>query len=76
MQKELDQLVQNSAEAVEDEMEFQFTEEEMEYQQRVIKQIAGRLIKQEIRKTEHRKIKAKRRAKNKVARQSRKANRK
>lgn len=76
MQKELDKLVLDSVESVEDELEFQFTEEEMAYQQQVIKQIAGRLVKREIRKTEHRKVKAKRRAKNKVARQSRKVNRK
>ncbi len=76
MNNELNDMVNKSIEAAEDETGYEMTEADMEYTRKMIERISGFYMRKDADKALKRKIKTKRRAANKVARKSRRTNRK
>jgi RNA processing factor Prp31 len=76
MNKELNAMVDKSIEAAEDVTGYEMTEADMEYTRQMIERISGFYMRKDADKALKRKIKTKRRAANKVARKSRRTNRK
>ncbi|AFC21752.1 hypothetical protein GAP32_302 [Cronobacter phage vB_CsaM_GAP32] len=73
---ELNNMVEKSIEAAEDVTGYEMTEADLEYTRQMIARLSNYYMKKDADKAEKRKIKAKRRAANKVARKSRRTNRK
>mgnify|MGYP000990790137 CR=1 FL=1 len=76
MNNELNDMVNKSIEAAEDVTGYEMTEADMEYTRQMIERISGFYMRKDADKALKRKIKTKRRAANKVARKSRRTNRK
>ena len=76
MNNELNKMVDKNIEAAEDVTGYEMTEEEMEYTRKMISKLSNYYMKKDSDVAEKRKIKTKRRAANKVARNSRRQNRK
>lgn len=76
MNNELNDMVNKSIEAAEDVTGYEMTEADMEYTRKMIERISGFYMRKDADKALKRKIKTKRRAANKVARKSRRTNRK
>ncbi|EBS4516402.1 hypothetical protein DQT32_03095 [Salmonella enterica subsp. enterica serovar Braenderup] len=76
MNKELNAMVDKSIEAAEDVTGYEMTEADMAYTRQMIERISGFYMRKDADKALKRKVKAKRRAANKVARKSRRTNRK
>ena len=55
---------------------YELSPEDLEMSRKIIEQLSGYYMRKDQKATEHKKVKAKRRAANKVARQSRRTNRK
>lgn len=73
---ELNDMVERNIEEAEDVTGYEMTEQDLEYTRQMISKISTYYMKKDSDKAEKRKIKAKRRAANKVARKSRRTNRK
>jgi hypothetical protein len=76
MKNELNELVEKNIEAAEDVTGYEMSEEELEYTRKMISRLSNYYMKKDSDVAEKRKIKTKRRAANKVARKSRRQNRK
>lgn len=76
MNNELNKMVDKNIEAAEDVTGYEMTDEEMEYTRKMIARLSNYYMKKDSDVAEKRKIKNKRRAANKVARASRRQNRK
>lgn len=76
MKNELNDMVEKNIEAAEDVTGYEMTEQDLEYTRQMIERLSNFYMKKDSDKAEKRKIKSKRRAANKVARQSRRTNRK
>lgn len=76
MNNELNKMVEKNMEAAEEVTGYEMTAEEMEYTRKMIARLSNYYMKKDSDVAEKRKIKAKRRAANKVARKSRRQNRK
>lgn len=77
MNTELNSMVEkNILAATEEVAGYEMTEEDLEYTRQMIARLSNFYMKKDSDKAEKRKIKAKRRAANKVARKSRRTNRK
>ena len=76
MNKELNAMVDKGIEAAEDVTGYEMTEADMAYTRQMIERISGFYMRKDADKALKRKVKAKRRAANKVARKSRRTNRK
>lgn len=76
MKNELNDLVEKNIEAAEDVTGYEMSEEELEYTRKMIARLSNYYMKKDSDVAEKRKIKNKRRAANKVARKSRRQNRK
>lgn len=72
----LNEMAEINKEAAEEVTGYEFTEADLEYTQKLIAQIAGKYVKIQQKKDHNRKVKRTNRAANKVARKSRKQNRK
>lgn len=76
MNNELNKMVEKNMEAAEEVTGYELTDEEIEYTRKMIARLSNYYMKKDSDLAEKRKIKAKRRAANKVARKSRRTNRK
>ena len=76
MNEKLENIVEEAIDEAQDEVGYELTEEELAYSREMIKRLSHYYMKKENDKVQKRKVKAKRRAKNKVQRQSRRTNRK
>jgi hypothetical protein len=77
MNEKLNQMVNNNLEAAAEEVPgYEMTEADLEYTRKMIERLSGYYMKKDSDKALKRKIKAKRRASNKVARKARRTNRK
>ena len=76
MNKHLDDMVNKNIEEAEDVTGYEMTEEDLEYTRKMIARLSNYYMKKDSDLAEKRKIKTKRRAANKVARKSRRQNRK
>lgn len=77
MNKEnLNEMVEKNIEAAEEVTGYELSEDDLEMSRKIISQLSGYYMRKDQKIAEHKKIKQKRRAANKVARQSRRINRK
>lgn len=77
MNKEtLNDMVEKNIEAAEDVTGYELSEDDLVMSRKIISQLSGYYMRKDQKITEHKKIKQKRRAANKVARNSRRTNRK
>lgn len=74
--KKLNEMVEQNIENAEDEIGYELSEEDLELSRKIISQLSGYYMRKDQKVTEHRKIKAKNRKANKVAKNSRRQNRK
>lgn len=72
----LNDMVQKNISESEDEIGYEMTEADLEYTQKMISRLSGYYVRKDEELNKKRKIKQQRRRSNKVARQSRRTNRK
>lgn len=74
--KKLNEMVEQNIENAEEEIGYELSEEDLELSRKIIAQLSGYYMRKDQKITEQRKIKAKNRKANKVAKNSRRQNRK
>lgn len=74
--KKLNEMVEQNIENAEEEIGYELSEEDLELSRKIIAQLSGFYMRKDQKITEQRKIKAKNRKANKVAKNSRRQNRK
>ncbi|AQW88829.1 hypothetical protein pEaSNUABM50_00300 [Erwinia phage pEa_SNUABM_50] len=73
---ELNDMVEKNIDAAEDEIGYEMTEADLEYTRKMIARLSGYYMRKDEDLAKKRKVKQQRRAANKVARKSRRTNRK
>lgn len=74
--KKLNEMVEENIEVAENEIGYELSEEDLELSRKIIAQLSGYYMRKDQKVTEHRKVKEKNRKANKVAKKSRRQNRK
>lgn len=74
--KKLNEMVEQNIENAEEEIGYELSDEDLELSRKIIAQLSGYYMRKDQKITEQRKVKAKNRKANKVAKNSRRQNRK
>ncbi|WOL22839.1 hypothetical protein [Escherichia phage vB_EcoM_JNE01] len=72
----LEEMVEKNIDAAEEITGYELSPEDLELSKKIIEQLSGYYVRKDQKATEHRKTKEKSRARNKMAKKSKRANRK